>query len=466
MRHLLPAGYATASWELFAGLMISGAQYHFDTATNAPDWDYHFTWESQKTKLLLGKGIRFDDNPMALNSPGHPTSGTLFYLASRSAGLSVSQSLLTTFTAALAWEVWWEYREVVGVNDLIMTSVGGMAMGEALWQLSELFAHGSDTTGHRIAAALLTGYAAFDPLRGGRRVGPRGPLDRNGLPLEVAHRLRLELGMETASSTPFDVSVVPLIAFDGTLMNIEGYGQPGTRARWIPHTGYSKLVLRVAGNLDGLTDLELRSQADYVQFHAQAVSPGPWGIDAQLGVGAYFEHRGVRLTHLFDQRASAAPAGLTLHVTTFLGPVTFQLDGAEYPSFALVTSLGLPDWSASHDVAELPSVLRNQGYYFGFAWVSVLTGTLLFGPSELTVTYKQSNANRIIGLDRYALTQPESHAANDAGQELTASLLLPTGIDNLRLRSSGRLIQLEGALDGVAGRGADWQVSAGVVLAY
>jgi hypothetical protein len=88
-----------------------------------------------------------------------------------------------------------EFREKVSINDLLTNPLGGFAVGETFFQISELFARGAGQwhqQGHR--RGVLTSLS----INGNR--GPRAAnLDGAGLPADVWHRIDFQFGLGNIS---------------------------------------------------------------------------------------------------------------------------------------------------------------------------------------------------------------------------------------------------------------------------
>lgn len=85
----------------------------------------------------LSSGFEMDYDHFTTNWLGHPVHGSLFYNAARSNGYNFWQSIPFTIGGSLIWEYFGEtYR--VSKNDLIITSLGGIYMGELTHKFSEI----------------------------------------------------------------------------------------------------------------------------------------------------------------------------------------------------------------------------------------------------------------------------------------------------------------------------------------
>jgi hypothetical protein len=144
----------------------------------------YINFNSMKRNLI--EGFHWDNDKFATNLFHHPYHGSLYYNSARSNGLNVSQSSLLTVGGSLMWELFME-NELPSTNDLIMTSAGGVALGEILFRSSDLILdnrmRGSNRIGREMASfiiapgrgltRILTGEAwKISPLSGKRFHSP------------------------------------------------------------------------------------------------------------------------------------------------------------------------------------------------------------------------------------------------------------------------------------------------------
>lgn len=115
----------------------------------------------------LSHGFIFDPDTFAMNFFAHPYSGSLYFNAARSQGQNFWASVPYTFGGSLLWELFGE-NQLPSANDLIMTTTGGIFLGETLFRLSSLVLddtdRGLDRAGREVLAFLI------DPVRGLNRL--------------------------------------------------------------------------------------------------------------------------------------------------------------------------------------------------------------------------------------------------------------------------------------------------------
>ncbi len=85
----------------------------------------------------IENGFVWDNDQFSTNLFAHPYHGSLYFNAARSNGLTFWESAPYAFAGSLMWEVAAEV-EPPAINDLIATTIGGIALGEFTHRLSSL----------------------------------------------------------------------------------------------------------------------------------------------------------------------------------------------------------------------------------------------------------------------------------------------------------------------------------------
>jgi hypothetical protein len=135
-------------------------------------------------------GFTFDQDILQTNFFGHPYHGGLLFNGARGAGLSFWESTLYTFGSSFVWEVFAE-REKPALNDLAVTVLGGIMLGEMTHRLSsELLddsSSGTERALREVAGALVDPVRGFDRLTTGwaTRTGRRPRRNVLGVDFEI-----------------------------------------------------------------------------------------------------------------------------------------------------------------------------------------------------------------------------------------------------------------------------------------
>jgi Domain of unknown function (DUF3943) len=104
------------------GYLTGGQQAFISLETINENFNHWFEW---------------DPNHFRTNFFAHPYHGSLYFNAGRTNGLNYWQSGLCSLGGSFMWETVME-RHYPSINDIIMTTTGGMFLGEALFRYSAL----------------------------------------------------------------------------------------------------------------------------------------------------------------------------------------------------------------------------------------------------------------------------------------------------------------------------------------
>ncbi|MCL1067663.1 DUF3943 domain-containing protein [Shewanella olleyana] len=121
-------------------LVIGEVLYLSSEESMEGDFDYEIEGDTGQyfvDRIVSNDSWKLDDNKVGMNW-GHTYAGALYYQAFRNYNFNYYESLAGNFVASAVWEVFAEYKEVVSVNDQIVTTFGGAVLGESLLQLSEM----------------------------------------------------------------------------------------------------------------------------------------------------------------------------------------------------------------------------------------------------------------------------------------------------------------------------------------
>jgi hypothetical protein len=95
--------------------------------------DYAMTDRDSVRNNLRSRWV-WDQDEFSVNHLGHPYQGSYYYIAGRSNGMGFWQSAVLTLMGSQFWEIYME-TELPSKNDIIVTTMGGTALGEMLHRL-------------------------------------------------------------------------------------------------------------------------------------------------------------------------------------------------------------------------------------------------------------------------------------------------------------------------------------------
>lgn len=121
----------------------------------------HISFKTIKKNFT--QGFKWDNDPLGTNMFAHPYNGSLFYNAARSNGFNYWQSSMFAIAGSATWEFICE-NEPPSTNDIISTPIGGIAVGEVLYRMSDLLINDTSTGAER--GAREAGVFLLNPMRG------------------------------------------------------------------------------------------------------------------------------------------------------------------------------------------------------------------------------------------------------------------------------------------------------------
>lgn len=397
-----------AALESLGLLTIFSAWYWTEASVNSKDWEYYGLGESLHAKFVTLEAWRFDDNRIHLNVPGHVFGGAAYYLAVRSNGHGAWGSLGGAFLGSLAWELAVEYRELVALNDLVVGSFGSAALGEAWFQLGEVFTRARPGPVTRALGLVFGAPQVFNGWLDGTppRTAPR--LDASGLPADVRHRLEVGMGAgltDVVGPTPvYGAGVLGdlRLTVSGEVMLLPELGRPVRVQRFVLRPVRTLLRVDLWLGPDGRTDVGARANAVLLGYHEQAADDDDGvlaGHSLLLGLATDYQESD-RWTAFSDTYGAVGILGPVLDLSLFSGPWSARMQLEAYPDFALVRARALPAYAATHPLDDTKSVLREQGYYYAWGATAVAGLTLEAGPAEVGGELVLHRFGSIEGRDR------------------------------------------------------------------
>ncbi len=158
--------YAKKNWGHAFGTVVglNLGIWGFDRFVTKSDFAYI---NIHTIKNNITKGFVWDNDQMGTNMFLHPYHGNLYYNSARSNGFNFWQSGLFAFAGSSMWELFME-NERPSKNDIMATPVGGVAVGEVLYRISDLVlddrATGANRFGREFASFLISPTKAISRI--------------------------------------------------------------------------------------------------------------------------------------------------------------------------------------------------------------------------------------------------------------------------------------------------------------
>jgi Domain of unknown function (DUF3943) len=266
-------------------------------AVNGLTWFYNWhvqrwAWANVGTRSWwqnLNGGFAWDDDAFGANQLAHPYHGGLYFNSARASGYDFWGSTPFVAAGSLSWELFTENVRP-SINDLINTTLGGIALGEVAYRMSSLLgaANGRAAT-RQLGALVVSPLSQAQYLVHGRASGlaPSAPQTRATL-LAVGQRRGVGASPEgVTTSHPF----VGLTFYYGNVFD-EQISRPYDAFEFSLHLSPNEHVVLTHASVSGLLARSTLSSSASSQL--------------LLGVFQHYDYDDLPLTKSSSQSISGA----------------------------------------------------------------------------------------------------------------------------------------------------------------
>lgn len=410
--------YLRAGLELTVLLGLGVNWYYKNVELNKVDWDYANKGfvESMKTRFTSFDAVRFDNNPNAINRKHIIPTGIGYYMFARSNNLSAPESLLSSFVASSLWEYFVEHSEVVSINDMIMTPMGGFVLGEVVHQIGRYFRGKGRQNGSRLYQAIGTVVdpatafnAMIDKYTGGRGNAYHNDFDPNMWG-------RVEFFLYQSNNTN---SMKPALAGEhkGWGVNAEIINAPiemeGKDHRLIFDQVFNKLLIEVTNDEHATSEMIIKAKTSlFLAYHARDISKDsagrPYGYSVTFGPTAT-----LNMEHAKDKKEVTYHAldtnvgvfGSTIDVVTYIRDVKVRMTIDGHGTTHMIRSYAFEKNKDAIDTTGVVSELVNEGHYYGAGYQAGGQISVEYKGFEIGGGASQQNVYGIESRSRYYETE-------------------------------------------------------------
>lgn len=394
-------------------------QYLLDKNSNSADFDLGVSWSSLRDKFLFEE-ISFDNNRFNTNWVLHPFAGWAYYSAARGNRLGILPSFAVAFASSAFWEFVGEFREQVAINDLIVTPMAGMALGETTTQLGAFLQRSRRTPTTFVLGWLFGPFKALHDTLDGLTPEPPEGYDDLGFPNDVWHRFYL--GADAGVTKQAD----GLLQTDGRvqgysrLSTLPHYGAEGTASRWFHSGEMSSMAIRAATGGGELVDFNLATSFLAAGHYAQNVGLDPHGRLRGSGTVAglhlgfeYSYHDYDRDRRLPADHIALVSAGPSFEHSLYGHGVTLRVRADSLATFGGVHAYALTPYERAYGTAGLTSVMAREGYYHALGVTLRPIVEVEAGPFDAGGDVRADWFEGITGADREAPVTGNETPASD-----------------------------------------------------
>lgn len=351
--------YVIAGIELTAMIVGGAVWYGIDPEREVADWDI----PSLKQRFSL-EALRFDNNAFDINWLGHPFNGVWYHIYSRANDLSLPATIGFGFSTSLAWEYALEFNKKASVNDLLVTTGGGVAIGEFFYWMGRYFtsAPKNQRLGARWTFGIWQSAHRDDDNRG-------APLDDLGFSSDIWHRFELSTGVALGEviSSERDESATPRVqrmSLRAEFAALPGYLRPGTFRASFAQGNLTELALDVKLG-DGGVGVDLEATTTILGHHGQRLTR-VGGRAATVGVTIGMKYRRHSTDSWFDRVGILHLPGPALsgHLRGPSWHLEVSVEG--HGDFASLDAAAYPAWDAANPDVIGKAILARNRYYFGW----------------------------------------------------------------------------------------------------
>ena len=355
------------------------------------DWQYNLSWKDQKIRFFSLDANRFDSNPYITNW-SHIIPGGCYYSFARYYRLNRLESTLFSTGCSLFWEYITEWREVISINDNLFSGIGGIILGEPLFQIASYYNHRPGFF-NKVLQTIFNPIITLNNLLGGKKKDPGYKPSTSSKPcskLYVGYKEVTYKGIENPVSSLINVG------FETQFNTIVNYGASGKTSGFVKDTMLSQVMFDLSFGSEGVEEYSIYAGSVLFGYFDQKLnqeSPlNTKGYSLFLGLGTGFDFFKKRSTAPYDKGAFHFDftSGVTLDQPTeftdkhailnLFGPVfdicvqdssfKFTFRAGAYLDFALVNAIALNEYSVDHDLYEqrMKTTLSYYGYYYALGF--------------------------------------------------------------------------------------------------
>jgi len=357
--------FIRATWEIAGLLGIAQTFYYVFEEVNHEDWDY--TAEDFPERLTTWKQWKMDTNRKSFNIT-HVNSGSLPYVIGRSNGLTHFESFLATVLFSSIWEIGAEFREAVSINDQIVTTTGGAALGETLYQMGQVLRRQTGIT-NQVFATVLDPIGTLNYWLDGR-AHPYGAL---GLQTEQQAAFTAYLGyaLTKGDDGHGHGSPQPHLLTLGVrgLVSNAGVNVPGTDKKWIADTVLSQLLLQAKFSTESIEEVHVLSRNILAGYYRKNIMINDnnqlQGYSLVVGPANGVEYRSRQKGAETDWYGVVNVIGPSLECNFFYNGYHLHYNLEVFGNFALVRPFALDTKVVSStDLERISSVMARHQYNY------------------------------------------------------------------------------------------------------
>jgi hypothetical protein len=389
-------------------LGIEVGVYWSDFSSSVVDWQF----PDLGTKLTSNEAFRFDDNLLTTNYVFHPFAGTSHYAVTRSNGFGVWGGFAAAAGSSAIYELLLEWKELVSLNDLVVTPIGGTAMGEFFYQLGN-YINSEPPAGQShagVAEALHQGTKTtlglprdVHDLLDRPSPPPSAARDNLGLSSAYWHRFRVYAAQEGVDDGRGPVR--RLLGADATLelAAMPGFLRAGQFARAFSNGNFTSCTARILLDRNA-HDTELAFDSHLLGHYQQDIRDTASGRRGYANELAF----SMKLDYVTQSWGGRSDSYGIVHVLRpverawlALGPAEVHFGADISADFASIYSIAYESYTARYGEPGTKSSLKRHGYAHGFGFSGAGVAAFKLSGFELGARGEYGHYESLDGVERF-----------------------------------------------------------------
>jgi hypothetical protein len=392
-----PPDYLRTVIESTAILAIGTVWYWKSPSLNTANYDF----TSPLDKLSLD-AIRFDNNLFVTNMALHPVAGSAYYTLARLNHLSVPASAAFAVGYSTLWEYVLEWREKASINDLVVTPLGGIALGEWFYRLIDYM--GSAPAGGpwpRSVARYGLGWPRLLHEAMDGRFEEGLPLDSLGMTSAYSHLFRLMYGAGSVVSERGDPQFVHGFSVESEFAAMPGFLQHGRFHLMFDEGNFTDMRFRMGFSPgDGIVEADLWFHSGLFGYYAQDFPRPLYGEARAFALTVGYAYHQSWLSGSHDEFAFLHLPGFAWDEWLAAGRFLFHGQLEASFDFGANRPTAFTIWRNDNPEGEIKSVLYTYGYDFYFGGSGRLLLSVVYANFEAGLRFGYGGYHSIQGVDR------------------------------------------------------------------
>jgi len=397
-----------------------GTGWYLVDKRNVLDWD-----KPNLQSRFTGSSWRYDNNEFGMNFLLHPLFGASTYTFARDSHFGVAGSFLTSLLTSLTWEFVVEYNERVSINDVIVTPVAGVALGEFAHKFGNYISnYRKPDTNRKILRWTLSPTTQIARLGCGDELWPAHPTDSLGYASGLWHEFGLSYGLFGFATNQGQSGVVQRFRTSGKLVSLPGYRQPGKSAKAFFDADMTDVHLMVDTSAWG-TGVTLESHTTLFGYAAREMSESGNGYAHTIGVSIGYEYRNTTALGLDDRFTFVGFPGAHTDLYWSRRGLTSEVGVRLYPTFGAASVPAFQRYRTQHPNAGFKTIMSREGYFYGWGGTGQVEARQHYGKIHNAILLRAESIWSSQGLDR-----DQEHVTDDTkAHDLSATAELQTWFD-------------------------------------